>query len=257
MIFAVSNAIALAATCSVAGPGDTAVCRSQCEADDALACHHLGFLLETGIGLVPPQDEISWHGELDEMFGPVPRPPQVQDLAGAEVAYGRACELGSPDGCLAVGVLQRRDGPDQDLASARAYFARAFAGWTQGCEAGDGRRCQLMAAAWWGNWDHPEDQAEAYRWSARACALDDGRGCWAQAGAHLAGRGTHRDIDLAEGLFLKSCDQLDSIVGCLALKTFYGPAGTRPTPRRAARYEARCCKLDPDLCRRSGPLGDR
>jgi len=237
----------------------TEPCRAECDAGNPQSCRTLGYLLETGLGIdqpPPSDDEVVFHGELDKKYGPMPRPPEVRDIPAAIVAYGKACELGEPTGCLSSGVLQELKGASQDKNAAKANFARAFEGWTASCEKGNGNHCQLMAAAWWGNWGHAEDAAQSYTWSVRACDLNDGRGCWAQGNALLAGRGVEKDVDRGETLHIKSCDALDEIVGCSALEKLYSPKGPKPDAKKMARYTKRSCALDADYCRRDDPFDD-
>lgn len=246
--------IAFAGSCELSRSG-TEPCRVACDKGDAEACSALGFLLETGHGLEQPPptaNEMVFHSEFDDEYGGqiVQDIPKVNDVPGAVIAYGKGCALGDPYGCVSTGVLQNLEGPRQDKAAAKENFSKAFHGWTAGCARGDGRDCQHIAASWWGNWGHAEDARESYKWSARACELNDGRGCWAQANALIAGEVVPRDLDLAEKLHIKSCDAIGEIVGCLALEDFYGPKGERKNPHKAKRYRARSCSLDEVFCQR-------
>ncbi len=240
-------AMAVAADLCVPVQGAEGACRAACDGGEAAACATLGYLLETGLGVPQsPRSARPTYGEEPLSFDP----DMERDLKGATVAYERSCALGNAHGCLSAGVLWRLEGPDQNLPRALERFGQAFRGWEKACNEGSGHECELLGAAWEGNWDHPKDEVRACEHFGRACTLGDGRGCWLDGVCDEGGLGGRTsDLDAAERHYLTSCDTLGAVVGCLALRKWYAPDGRKPDSSLYERYIRRTCELDSVFCR--------
>jgi TPR repeat protein/outer membrane protein OmpA-like peptidoglycan-associated protein len=146
--------------------------RGECAAGKALACLHLGVMLEGAAGVAP-------------------------DLVAATDAFTKACEGGLWHACTKLGARLEHGG------RAREAGVR----YSAACNAGEGSACDRLGALHdrgVGVEPSPARAVELYR---QACLGGDAPGCAGWGGLAYQGRGTERDRELGLGLLDKSCSQ--------------------------------------------------
>src|SRR5579863_4267842 len=111
----------------------------------------------------------------------------------------------------------------------------------QGCRAGNGRRCELLATMMESGISGTKDPAKAVTYHQLACYRRNAQACTSFAQALLEGRGVDRNVDEARRLFESSCGRGDGRA-CFDLGILYDTprAGTKDEARSAALFQKGC-----------------
>ena len=137
----------------------------MCQHDSAGACFTLGTV--AGEGRIVPQDTYQ-----------------------AGKRFGRACDLGSAEGCLSLIALVRADGPDRFLKA---------------CNTGDGESCFIVGSLYHAGQGVPKDDSHAIALFRQACSNGWWRGCGRLAESYRSGQGIAADAGQAIEYFEKAC----------------------------------------------------
>nr|MBP9087605.1 sel1 repeat family protein [Kofleriaceae bacterium] len=207
----------------------------------------------------------------------------------ASMLFNKACERGSLDSCIDLGVRQR-DGVGgasnrtaalgafdractggnasgctqaaQLLAADDATSAKAFRYADMGCDRDDGQACmEASRLAQRGRHGKAADLERAFRLAERGCKQGNPAACAAVAEAHEAGSGTSKDADKAVSYFQKACDgnatQLKTSA-CVALARILSAGdGVTKDPAAALTAAIRACNYKEEAaCEMIGPLAD-
>jgi TPR repeat protein len=168
-------------------PGDVSDCRAQCAADNAPSCAILGRMLEKGEGT-------------------------VEDMKGAGVAYGKACDKGISEGCTGLAYVWSKS----DDASLKAKSTETF---KKGCAKGDGRACSGLGQ----QARIRKDYDEALVQFEKGCKKGYARACF--YAANILNR-QNKDEGKATSLFKKACAGSDDR-GCLAVGNYLQAEGEK------------------------------
>lgn len=163
--------------CKVTGPcaDNERDCDDKCEAKDAASCLSAARI----------------HGAMQAQSG---GPPAPKDGAKAQERALRACDLGSPEGCVFAGrvAITRRDLAREERDKVTA------AAWTKACEAGHVQSCGYAASAL--RFGPQKDLAKARAMLDKACASTaPGKAMACHSLADLAFRGEGAAADPAKG----------------------------------------------------------
>ena len=179
------------------------VLNSMCESDNADACLKVAEILNTGRII-------------------------SRDPARAGVTFGRACDLGSTQGCNELMEFVHKDGKEALDKS---------------CQRGDGASCFVLGSLYSGGNGLPQDPKRAFELFGRSCDTGWWRGCGRLGVSYLVGQGT--PIDTAKGVsnLEKGC-RGENAASCYEVARVYweGTSGPRE-PALAGERLAKACRL--------------
>lgn len=152
----------------------------------------------------------------------------------ASLLFTKACERGSLDSCIDLGIRQRDGiGGTSNRSNALASFDRACTGGNangctqaaqllapddatsakafryadMGCDRNDGQACvEASSLARRGRHGKAVDLERAFRLAERGCKQKNPAACAVVADAYEAGAGTSKDLDQAVSYFQKACE---------------------------------------------------
>lgn len=157
-----------------------------------------------------------------------------RDAQLAGVSFGRACDLGLPQGCGRLMTFVRQGGRDVFLAA---------------CDKGDGASCFIMGSLFNSGQGAPRNQAMAFELFQKSCEDGWPRGCGRLGLSYLTGEGTTRNPLLALTNFEKGCDGRNA-VSCLEAAQLYRTGKTEWAGGQARQRFQQACDLGlPAACR--------
>jgi uncharacterized protein len=163
----------------------------------------------------------------------------TKDMVTALAYYRRACELNVALGCgdAAMMLLQGEAGPVNER--------EGYDLMVKGCTLGDSRACNNAGAAWSEGISGAEriDHVQARTFYEKACALNNGLGCFNLGNVFRLGEDTQVDLKSAFEHFKRACE-LDEAKGCteLAILYFDGKAIRRDI-EKAIELFGKACRL--------------
>jgi hypothetical protein len=151
--------------------------------------------------------------------------PRNAVLAG--VSFGRACDLGLPQGCGRLMAFMRQGGIQTLLPA---------------CDRGDGASCFILGSLFSSGKGAPKDPAIALELFQKSCESGWPRGCGRLGLSYLVGEGTAKNAQLAISNFEKGC-QGRNAASCLQAAQFYQSGKTSWTDIVARQRFQRACEL--------------
>jgi serine/threonine-protein kinase len=137
------------------------------------------------------------------------RNPGAAELKEAVELFRKACDAGTPLGCIQGGQMYRDNAAVRDLPLAMQLFER-------GCNAGAPVACTALGREYARGVAVLRDDARAAALYKRACDGEGWFACDDLGRAYQAGRGVTRDESMARTLYRKACDG-GAAVGCVDL----------------------------------------
>jgi TPR repeat protein len=129
--------------------------------------------------------------------------PRNAVLAG--VSFGRACDLGLPQGCGRLMAFIRQGGMQTLLPA---------------CDQGDGASCFILGSLFSSGQGTPKNPVIALQLFQKSCESGWPRGCGRLGLSYLAGEGTDKNPQLAISNFEKGCEGRNA-ASCLEAAQFY------------------------------------
>jgi Sel1 repeat-containing protein len=151
----------------------------------------------------------------------------TQNRAVAGVSFGRACDLGLPQGCGRL-MAYLRQGGLQAMAPA--------------CDQGDGASCFILGSVFSSGQGVPKDLPLAFELFQKSCEVGWPRGCGRLGLSYLTGEGTSKNPELAISNFEKGC-QGHNAASCLQAAQFYRSGKMAWTDIVARERYQRACDL--------------
>src|SRR5262245_20082686 len=108
-----------------------------------------------------------------------------------------------------------------------------------GCAAGQGAACTLVAIGYETGRQRPKDAAKAVEMYVMACELGDSAGCWYGGSRYASGRGVAKDPARAQALLTKACDG-KQVNGCLDLGSLHDRAQPPRRDEAIAAWDRGC-----------------
>lgn len=181
----------------------TSVLNDSCQDGSRNACYRLGQVTDEG-QVVP------------------------RSAAVAGVAYGRACDMGLPQGCESLIQFARGDGKD--------VFSKS-------CYGGDGASCFLLGTLYSSGMGVKQDGGQAFTLFEKSCDLGWWRGCGRLGQSYLVGQGIKADPAKAIENFDKGCNG-GNAASCYQVAGLYqrGAGGIQDGKTAMQRLE-QACKL--------------
>lgn len=194
-------------------PGDTAECKTQCDAGSLESCGHLGA-----------------------------RETEAGDHASGRAHLQKACDGGIGESCTRLGIgLSKGHGGSPDPAAAVAAFQK-------GCAAGDAMGCREVGVATRaGTAPLAKDDAKAVANFRQACDGGDARGCALLGEMTEAGTGVGKDPIRAAQLYKRACDGTDAAACVSAGRLFASGPGKNEIIAQMA-FQRGCIRMQPAAC---------
>ena len=213
----------------------------------------------------------------------------AEDQPKATTLFTKACERGSLDSCIDLGIRQRDGiGGNANRTAALASFDRACTGGNangctqaaqllapddatsakafryadMGCDRDDGQAClEAASLARRGRHGKAVDLERAFRLAQRGCKQENPAACAAVADAHEAGAGTSKDLDQAVTYFQKACEgnatQLKTSACVSLARILSAGEGVTKDPAAALTAAIRACEYKEETaCEMIGTLAD-
>lgn len=204
-------------TAKLCAPTDAADCDKQCSAGHPESCNRFAILLHQGRGV-------------------------ARDQPRADALYLKACEMGSPYGCVNASLARYDARPAEALTLA-----------LKGCDEGVAFGCRIAGELLHLSPGVPRDTRRALRLYTLACNGGDESAC-TNVGLLYAGAAADIPKDELKGIgFTKrACDGgVSAACGNLGLKYEFGVV-VKQDPAQAVALFERACRMDPADCLRIG-----
>jgi Sel1 repeat-containing protein len=149
-----------------------------------------------------------------------------RDVSEANKGFGRACDLGLPDGCTSLMESVRADGGNALL---------------QACNRRDGASCFILGSLVHKGFGVPQDAGRSVRLFGQSCANGWPRGCGRLGESYLWGEGTAVDQTKAIESFEKACSGHHA-VSCFNVAMMYhrGMGGVKDEALAQQRFRQAC-----------------
>lgn len=181
------------------------------------------------------------------------QPGKVIDWPKALWFYDRACTLGSADGCISTGLLYATGKVGASGNPPQLGLAGAFTYYNRGCELSTAL-CFVVAASHERGRGTTKNLAMAESHYARACTADKA-GCSPWADFMMRRTDVKPDLQRVAGLYRSSCNEGREARGCTALAALIEKGQVvAATPGEAAKLRQSACTLDKAQCQPGAAL---
>lgn len=171
----------------------------------------------------------------------------ARDDSKAVSLYRKACDGGNARGCSNLGwMTESGRGVEKDQVKAVSFYRKA-------CNAGNGMGCELLGIMYLNGKGVAKDESEAVTLARKACNAGYARGCHDLGWVYETGKIVPQDYSQAIAFNRKACDEGDAM-GCNSLGLYYagGKGVSQDNDQAVAFYQQACDGKLPVACANLG-----